>query len=224
MSSDSEDTPTLPAIIRAQVARVIDGIRGPMPGRVVSYDAKTQEASVQPLLKVTRINESGKRIVDTLPVINHVPVAFLGTGAYSITWPVKKGDTVLLLFAEQSLDAWLVNDGIVDPQGGRRFHISDAIAIPGMRSFRNALDNPDTNALVITANKVKLGSKNAADPVALKSDLDTIKPAILAGIDGQISALTPGLPATSGDIATLTALRAQISASWPVCAQKVDAE
>lgn len=222
--SDNDDTPTLPQIIRAQVSRVFDGVHTCMPGRVTSYDAATQEASVQPLFKNTRKLDNGDTKVDTLPVINHVPVVFPGAGAYSITFPVAKGDTVLLVFTEQSLDKWLVNDGVVDPEGGRRFHISDAIAIPGLRSFRNALDEPPDDALVITGSKVKLGSKDANDPVALKSDLDTVKPAIIAGLDAQIAALTAGLPATATELAEATDLRTQLTATWPTCAQKVEAE
>lgn len=221
MSSDSDDeTPTLSGIIRTQIGRVLDGMHTCMPGRVTSYDAASQEASVQPLFKGTRRADGGEPIVEALPVINHVPVVFPGAGAYSITFPVSKGDTVLLVFAEQSLDKWLVNDGIVDPQSTRRFHISDAIAIPGLRSFRNPIEDVPTDALVITGDSIKLGSKNASDPVALKSDLD----AFASGIDVRIAALTPGLPGTATEINTLTAIKDALPIGWPTCSQKVEAE
>lgn len=172
--SESNDTPTLPEIIRTQVGRVLDGMRGAMPGRVLSYDATKQEASVQPLLKVPRSTETGERQADTLPVINHVPVIFPGSGSYGMTWPIAKGETVLLVFAEQSLDKWLVNDGIIDPQSARRFHITDAIAIPGLRSFRNPKSGVPTGAMAITApTEVRLGENGAAQKSVRGDAFDT---------------------------------------------------
>lgn len=87
---------------------------------------------------------------------------------------------------------------------------------------------PGRTVRIVTSGggKVKLGGADADDPVALKSDLDTIKPAIVAAVDAQITVLTAGLPGTADALAEMVALKAQLEAplGWPVCSQKVDAE
>ena len=56
---------------------------------------------------------------------------FPGAGGYRITFPVAEGDTGLLLFAESSLDKWLVSGGTVDPEDDRRHDLTDAVFLPG---------------------------------------------------------------------------------------------
>jgi hypothetical protein len=49
--------------------------------------------------------------------------------------PLTRGDYVLLVFCERSIDAWLSIGGIVDPDDYRKFDLSDAVAIPGLFPF-----------------------------------------------------------------------------------------
>lgn len=64
---------------------------GAMPGRIVSFDAETQTATVQPLFKPRHNGEP----VD-MPELQEVPVRFLRAGGFVITTPVKVGDKVEL--------------------------------------------------------------------------------------------------------------------------------
>ena len=55
-------TPSFAAVLRQLVdARLVD-VHTSLPGRVVSYDATTQRASVKPLLKRGRRDEAGERV------------------------------------------------------------------------------------------------------------------------------------------------------------------
>jgi len=70
------------------------------------------------------------------PVIQNVPVMFPRSGGASLTFPVNKGDGVLILFSERSLERWLSSTGGEVEQGvNRRFDLSDAIAIAGLNSI-----------------------------------------------------------------------------------------
>lgn len=52
-----------------------------------------------------------------------------------MTFPVKKGDTVMIVMADRSLDRWLSQGGEVTPDDRRQHDLSDAIAVPGLVPF-----------------------------------------------------------------------------------------
>jgi len=107
-----------------------------LPARVEKYDRSTMKAEVTPALKKSYTNGD---IVE-LPVIVNVPVVWPRTSEFVFDAPLAKGDTVLLVFCERSLDAWLSKGGIVTPTDRRKFDLSDAVAIPGLFSFKQ--ENP----------------------------------------------------------------------------------
>lgn len=223
--SDS-DAPTLPSVIRAAIEARLADVHVSMPGRVLTYDKARQEVSVQPLLKLHRRGEFGDT-VDALPVLQHVPVMFFGAGEYADTFPVSRGDIVLLVFSEASLDRWLVSDGgIVDPVHTRRFALTDAIAIPGLRTFRRPTSQVADNARVIavpSGSEIRLGSTAASgdgNRVATKTTLDAILAALGAAAENPVFAA-----ANPQGAAALEAFKAALEAlGFPACASKVKAE
>jgi hypothetical protein len=59
-----------------------------------------------------------------------------------LVMPISVGDPGLLVFADGSLDVWLSHGGLVDPLNDRHHALSDAVFIPGLRSFNNAISVP----------------------------------------------------------------------------------
>ncbi len=166
-------TPTFAEMLRrAMDARLLD-VHTAIPARVEAYDAATLSVDAQPLIKQAHEDENGDRVVEQLPVIPSVPVVFPGSGGYRVTFPIVVGDLVLLVFSEASIDKWLETGGLVDPIDDHRHNISDAIAIPGLRSFASP-SAANTSALVIEGDDVRLGD-DTGTAVALKSDLDSLK-------------------------------------------------
>ena len=102
-----------------------------IPARVERYDETKLLCDVKPLVR----DPLPDGTTASVPVICNVPVAFQGGGGFRVTFPVKAGDTVLLVFGERSLDRWLNDGGEVDPVDPRRHDLSDAVAIPGLRPF-----------------------------------------------------------------------------------------
>lgn len=211
--SVGEQSPDLPTVLAGALRAHMKGVRVALPGRVETYDPTTQSCSVQPLIFDGVPDETGTRQPDRIAVVENVPVVFPGSGAFSITFPISKGDTVLLVVSSSSIDRWLAIGGEVDPIDDRRHHITDAIAIPGLRDFPHAISPaPSTTAMAITANDLRLGAATASDPVALKSDLTQLKAAIISAT----IALGAG-----GAAAIATAADVNAGGTWPNCATKI---
>lgn len=198
------DVPTLGTLLEAIKDSTMRSIRVCAPARIESYDATTQSCSVQPLIYDGELDEDGVRQVARLPVITNVPVMHLGGNGFQITVPVAVGDTVLILFTDRSLDRWLSRGGEVDPGTDQTHHMSDAIAIPGLRDFAHALSTAPTDRIRIgygsaaakidiTATEIQAGGTAA---LALKSDLDTFRTVFNAHIHSGVTT-GPGSSAIS---------------------------
>lgn len=125
-----------------------------IPGTIVDYDFTTQKASVLPSIKITFYDG----VVVSHPILQNVPLIFPRSGGASLTFPVNKGDGVLVLFSERSLERWLASTGEEVEQGvNRRFDLTDAIAIPGLNSIvTNSLGNATDVKLVFKTASVTI--------------------------------------------------------------------
>lgn len=204
------------------IGRFIDGkvadINVAMPGIVVSYDAATQKADVKPSLQRGSLGDDGGRVSSSVAVISGVPVVFPGAGSYSITFPVAAGDCVLLVFSQRSLDRWVSRGGEVDTEDDRLHDLSDAIAIPGLRSFNNATDQTKPGTMVLSAPQITLGSNLAVEPVVKGTTLTSALASWSTAVAAFDTAATPILsavptPPTTPQSAALTAALASVTAT-----------
>ncbi|MDR2150136.1 MAG: hypothetical protein LBO67_04845 [Spirochaetaceae bacterium] len=102
------------------------------PGVIVEYDSTTRRAKVKPSLK--RKLGTGEYI--DLPIINDVPVIFMGTKKLTIHFPLEENDEVVIFFSERSLEEWKSNGGSgIEDRDLRRFHLSDCYCIPGLQAI-----------------------------------------------------------------------------------------
>ncbi len=122
---------SLTEVLRAAVDEGLSGVHTSIPARIESYDHNEQRASVLPLIK----QKYRDGTVQSMPIIDRVPVIFPSSEGFSMTFPLKPGDTVLLVFSERSLENWLVKGGEQEPGDPRKFDLTDAIAIPGIKPF-----------------------------------------------------------------------------------------
>ncbi|QDP60433.1 MAG: putative spike protein [Prokaryotic dsDNA virus sp.] len=77
-------------------------------------------------------------------VILNVPVVFPSSKKASLTFPIDVGDIVLCVFSQRSTDNFKASSGSATytAQDKRRFDVRDAIAIPGVMSFPDAINDP----------------------------------------------------------------------------------
>jgi len=130
-----------------------------MPAEIVAVRDggadKRQFVDVQPMLQRVIIDENGDQQNEALPVVQMVPVAYMQGGGFFISLPLAVGDTVLLVFAERSLDTWIQNAERASRQpvmpGDLSMHsLEGAIAMPCGPAPRSALlTGVDASDLVI---------------------------------------------------------------------------
>lgn len=140
------ETPNLEQILQTAIEGRLVDFHTMLPGEIVSYDPAKKKASVKIVLKRKYAADGS---VKELPVIPSVPVVHPRTKDAIIHLPVKAGDKCMVLFAERSLDIWKKFGGTVDPQDARKFHLSDAVAVPGLYSFADAIEVDKPDALTI---------------------------------------------------------------------------
>ena len=118
---------TLEESITNLVNTILGGVHTAIPATVKSYNDKKLLVDVQP--SINSRFEDGTVLAQ--PTIYSVPVVFPRTKTAAITFPIEKGDSVLLVFSERSLDEW-IDKGNGTPEDTRRFDASDAFAISGV--------------------------------------------------------------------------------------------
>jgi hypothetical protein len=173
--------PTITEWIASGVEKGINEVHVCLPAIIDTFDATTQTAKVLPAIQ--RIRLSDGEFFD-IPPITNVPVQFPSAGGFSLTFPVKKGDEVLLVFGERSIDTWQQSGGIQQPLDRRKHDYTDAIAIIGLHSKGRAVESYSTDS-------VDLRSDDGEYSVSIKSDSVEIKASALGGAtfnnDGSVT-------------------------------------
>lgn len=131
---------TLSDILKQAIDYTLSQMFLQLPGIIIDFNAETKLATVQPSIK--------RRFLDSqvfeMPNIINVPVVFQQSQDFSDTYPLKRGDGVLLVFSQRSLERWIDNGHNSEPGNRRKFDLSDAIAIPGLFAT-NTPSNYDPN-------------------------------------------------------------------------------
>lgn len=100
--------------------------------RIVSYDAATQTASVQPWANDPELQPDGSIGGTVLPVVAGVPVRWPWAGGRALTWGMAAGDRAVAVFRTVSHDE--VDSGAdcpVTPASLRRWSWADVWVEPG---------------------------------------------------------------------------------------------
>ena len=152
-----KDTPTMTAVIEKIIDKCLLDLHTALPGIIQSYDPEKKKADIRPALKRKFIDD---RPDEELNLITDVPIAFLQTNNFIFSIPLQKGDEVLLIFSERSLDKWLKSGATISPDDPRKFDLSDAIAIPILKPFETGKQADPENALIEHGKSVIKVSQN----------------------------------------------------------------
>lgn len=215
MSDDVE----LEEVIAAGMEHRLLDVHKAQPARVESYNASANTVTVTPMLYRQIPTDDGDYVAEALPQIPDVKVQFPRAGGFAITFPIQKGDFVLLVFCDASTAAWRQNGQPGDPGDPERHGLSGAIAIPGVFPDQQNIASPSTTNMVmgkigtpaaqieITPSEVHLGA-GATEAIALaskvKADMDALAAAFAswvvvaqdggAALKAKLSALAVGPP------------------------------
>jgi len=151
---------TLNNVIKSQLNARIDHLHTNFPATIVSYDANTQKASIQPMIE--RLDSNGDSVKPA--VINGVPIVCLSAGTGVLSFPVRVGDHVLVVVSERSLDNYMFSDGAstVNPEDRKTHDMSDAIAITGLYPYQLAL-GIDVENVVLRMNATANNTQNPGE-------------------------------------------------------------
>lgn len=116
-----------------------------LPGIVLSVrDLGQMMVDVQPAIKI----KYRDGVEEEYPTLLYVPIMFPASSTSAISFPVKAGDTVLLVFSQRGLDTFKAGSGsITSPVDFRKFDKRDAIAIPGLFPFSKSVNDPAKHTL-----------------------------------------------------------------------------
>ncbi len=146
-------TPTLSELIRNSFDFYQEDIHTCLPGRVEKYDPGEQRADVQPMVQRRLVAEDGTELIEALPQIPEVPVAFPRSGEFFVSFPVKQGDLGILVFAERSMELYLEGEGRKqegdDPADYRKHDLTDAFFIPGGYPWKRSIKEADPDNMVM---------------------------------------------------------------------------
>lgn len=112
-----------------------------MPGVVTAVDPTKQTVSVQPTIQGTTEKPNGDTTNVNLPLLVDVPLMFPRAGGFALTFPVKAGDEVLVVFGCRCIDSWWQSGGVGAPAEARMHDLSDGFAILAPTSQPKKLSN-----------------------------------------------------------------------------------
>jgi hypothetical protein len=198
----ASDNQRMDSVLRQTIWGILTGeVNTIAPGEIVSYDAASQTVSVQPVNKI--VFEDGSEMLQ--PILQDVPVVFPGGGGFVLTFPILEGDTCLLVFAQRSLDAWLDSGTPIAPDSGRKFSISDAVALVGLRHSKNVLNPaPSTDGIELRTTDQGTFLKVCDGVVRIEGDLSVSGKVYAADcvVNGQVVLATHTHPTGVGPSGT----------------------
>lgn len=152
----TQERVTLSEAIQIMIdAHMID-VHVSLPAQVDSFDASTQTVSVIPMLNsmIPDGSTPPNYTSEPLPKLVDVPVAFARGGGFFVSFPLKKGDEGMLVFAERSLAQWRATGNQSDPGDLGQHTLDGAWFVPAVASDARALNNVDADNLVIGSDLV----------------------------------------------------------------------
>jgi hypothetical protein len=209
-----------PSIQRPQDLRdvLLQSLRVALPGIVQSFDpgppaAVTVLIATNEFVQQTPDDfaEGDPLSVSTtamqLPLLSDVPILIPSGGKWSFTLPIQAGDECMVVFLDTMLDQWFQNGDVNNnPTSQRRHSLSDAIAVFGLRSTPNAIENYSTDS-------AQLRSDDGTVIIDLKlSQITVTAPKVVVNTTGDCDLSVSGTVNISGgqvDISSTTTIQSR---------------
>lgn len=185
--------PTLAEVLDSAFSAKFADIHTCIPGIVVSYDSSKSQVDVQ--LGNKLVYESygnDDPVAEAVPIIPGIPVLFPGGGGITLSFPLKPGDNVLIVFSESDINNFRgTNTANNDPGILQRFGLSGAMAIPcniANKSYSGKAGTADDFAVINASGNAEFVA--LANLVA--SNLQAISTLLASGL--TVANATPAAP------------------------------
>jgi hypothetical protein len=163
--------------LRVAVPAIVDSF-DPGPPATVAVQIATDEpfqwnvngtADGQPIQVKVEYMTPGKGVIPSIPVLQ--PSA----GGWGITFPIEKGDECLLIISDTCIDQWFEAGGVNKvPISTRRHSLSDCIAVFGLRSTPNGLENYARSSMQLRSDDASVVIDLAPGQITLTSPMVTV--------------------------------------------------
>jgi hypothetical protein len=219
--SITQGTPSGAEVVRLALNAFGNAFNVACPGRVESYDASNQTATVVPQVRrVVPGPEDGEDLLEDLPAVQSVPVLHPRGGGFFVHVPIQAGDFVLLVFLDRDPSAFRSSGQVSNPPDQRLHSLAHAVAIPGLFPAAQTIGSASASNLVmgkdgaeglrvtLTAAEMQVGG--SSDSAALASKVDSQLNNLKTAINGWAPVSNDGGAALK---AALTAWLTDTSAS-----------
>ncbi|MDR1349689.1 MAG: hypothetical protein LBJ59_02700 [Zoogloeaceae bacterium] len=143
-SQDPADADSLAGTFRAIFRKLLQGIDGMLPARVLAYDRAANVATVLPLIHIVGTNGGGKARAQ----VAAVPVLALGGGGFVVNFPLKAGDLGWIEASDRDISLYLQSLDEAKPNTLRLHNFSDGRFIPDIYR-KYAIAGEDDSDMVI---------------------------------------------------------------------------
>lgn len=167
-------------VVKMQAEEERKDIWTALPGRIKSFDAATQKATVEVMYKP---RHNGEPVA--MPELLEVPVMLPRAGGFVVTSPIKSGDGVMLQFQARDISKWSKDGEPGEALTDRMHDLSDAVAVLGLEPSTKALSDYNTENFEIRSEdgktkieitpdgKFKFSSSSGEDILSILKDFMT---------------------------------------------------
>jgi hypothetical protein len=153
-------------ILRVAKISAADMVRTADVYRVITYYPETQTADLEACVKPYQIDMNGEIMKDMYndytrmsqnqdaATVLNVPVVQFRCGQFSITAPLEKDDTGLLVFLKNDIDNWREEGGVAGAQHVYPYEYNSCVFIPFVPNESNKDSSFNANSLEIKSKSV----------------------------------------------------------------------
>lgn len=144
--------PGLTTLFQEVIRRVMISLNCHHIAVVQSFNSDRQTVTASIAYKKT---VNGKQV--EYPLLVDCPAVVLRGGSASLTMPIKQGDTCVMMFNDRGIDGWF-QTGQIGPLPILRLHsLADGIALIGISSLLNPIQDYDPDRAVLRNGTAKIG-------------------------------------------------------------------
>lgn len=151
----SPTPPDLRTVLDGLKREIFDGLNCHEVGIIENFDKDKQTATV----RIAVLKVFPEKTVP-YPLLTDCPVYFPAGGSAYMTFPVKKGDTCLVLFNDRDLDNWFATGNVVAPNSPRLHSLSDGLVLVGFRNLATPPPATLDDAVTIWNNGSRISVKD----------------------------------------------------------------